>query len=675
MATIQLTGLSTGIDTSSLVQQLMQAESQGLNRLDTKLEKQNKIKDALGTLEDNCSGLQDALGDLSDADELRSFKAASSDSDILTAEASEDAAEGTHSVVIDQLATPERWVQTAGVEYAENAIGAGTFIYSYNDQETALTTTADTTLEDLVGLINNDADNPGVTASLLYHNDAYHLVLSGADAGSDYQITLNSSNTEVWKAASELTNGGNNADLDTCLVRLDQFSGTLQGGEQITISGTLHDGTSITPRVFNITNDTKLSTLLGEIESAFGDTVTATLEDGRIVLTDKTCGASQMTLSLSYDPGSGSTAFSLPTFGQTTQGGSVAANLSGFAQADFTETQSAQDARIKVDGYPTGSSEWITRSTNTITDVIDGVTLHLQDTGTVQVTMTRNTESLVQKLQAFVEAFNKVVSYIRDNTKYDASTKTAGILMADSTVTGMSSSLQSALSRKAQGFLLNTDTFLTPGHLGLQFDAEGVLSLDGSAFDDAIAEDYEGVLALIGADKTGSSNSSMVQFYGASSRYTAAGSYSVQVVVSGGAVTSARIKSAGDSTYRDATVDGNIITGNSTFDANGNPVHDENGLQLSVDTSVDGTYTATVQVKQGFAGTMEDIVDNIVKSRTGYLTVDQDAVQDNIDSLEDRIAQEEERLEGVQARLTLKYAQLEATLTTLKGQLTSLSSS
>lgn len=201
------------------------------------------------------------------------------------------------------------------------------------------------------------------------------------------------------------------------------------------------------------------------------------------------------------------------------------------------------------------------------------------------------------------------------------------------------------------------------------------MSLDGSAFDDAIAEDYEGVLALIGADKTGSSNSSMVQFYGASSRYTAAGSYSVQVVVSGGAVTSARIKSAGDSTYRDATVDGNIITGNSTFDANGNPVHDENGLQLSVDTSVDGTYTATVQVKQGFAGTMEDIVDNIVKSRTGYLTVDQDAVQDNIDSLEDRIAQEEERLEGVQARLTLKYAQLEATLTTLKGQLTSLSSS
>jgi flagellar capping protein FliD len=674
MAGIQLTGISTGIDTSSIVKQLMQVESQGLNRLNTNLEGQNKVKDALGTLEGNCSGLQDALGNLSSADDLRSFGAASSDSDILTAEASAEASEGTHSVVINQLATPERWVQTAGVEYAENAVGAGTFIYSYNNQETIITTTADTTLDDLVGLINNDANNPGVTASLLYHDDAYHLVLSGADAGSDYQVTLNSHNTEVWKAASEFTNGGNNADQDASLVRLDQFSGTLQGGEQITISGQLRNGTAITPRTFNITNDTKLSTLLGEIEDAFGNEVTATLDGGRIVVTDKACGTSQRTVSLSYNPGSGSTTFSLPTFSETTQGGSVAASLSGFAAADFTETQSAQDAKIKVDGYPPGSGEWITRSTNTITDVIDGVTLHLQDTGTIQVTLTRNTESLVQKLQKFVEAYNKVISFIRDNTKYDSSTKTAGILMADSTVTGMSSSLQSVLSRKAQGFLLNTDTFLTPGHIGLEFDAKGALSLDGSALDDAIGKDYEGVLALIGADKTGSSNSSTVQFYGASSKYTAAGTYNVQVVVSGGVITSAKIKSSDDSTYRDATVNGNIITGDSTFDSKGNPVHDENGLQLSIGTSVDGTYTAAIQVKQGFAGTMEDTVNSILKAQTGYLTVDQNGVQDNIDSLEDRIADEETRLTGVESRLRLKYAKLESILTTLKGQLAYLSS-
>ncbi len=674
MAGIQLTGISTGIDTSSIVAQLMQVESQGLNRLSTKLEEQNQIKDALGTLEDDCNDLQDALEDLSDADDLRSFEAASSDSDVLTAEASEDASEGTHTVVIDQLATPERWVQTSGVEYAENTIGAGTFIYSYNNQETTVTTTSDTTLEDLVGLINNDVNNPGVTASLLYHNDAYHLVLNGADAGSDYQVSINSSNTEVWKAGSELTNGSNSAELDTSLVRLDQFSGTLVGGETITISGNLHDGSSITPRMFNVTKDTKLSTLLGEIETAFGDSVVATLDEGRIVLTDKTSGTSGMTLSLSYSPGSGATAFSLPSFSQTTQGGSVSASLSGFAQADFTETQSAQDARIKVDGYPTGSDEWISRSTNTIDDVINGVTLHLQDTGTVQVTLTRDTASLEEKLQAFVDAYNAVMSFIRDNTDYNTDTKAAGVLMTDSTVTSMSSSLQSLLSRKAQGFLLSTDSFLTPGTIGLELDAEGELSLDTSTLSDAIAEDYEGVLDLIGAAKTGSSNSSTVQFYGTSSKYTTAGTYDVQVVVSGGAITSAKIKSSGDATYRDATVVGNIIMGNSTFDSNGNPAYAENGLQLSVDTSVNGTYTATVQVRQGFAGTMKDLVGKMLDSQTGYLTTDQDGIQDTIDSLEDRIADEEDRLVGVESRLTLKYAKLESILTTLKGQLTYLSS-
>jgi flagellar hook-associated protein 2 len=674
MAGIQLTGINTGIDTSAIVKQLMEVESQGLNRLNTKLDTQSKVNDALGTLNTDFNTLQDSLDDLSNAEDLRSFQAASSDSDVLTAEASANASEGTHSVVIHQLATPERWVQTAGSEYAEDHVGAGTFIYSYNNQETAITTTSDTTLEDLVGLVNNDANNPGVTASLLEYNNAYHLVLNGADAGSDYQISINSSNTEVWKAASDLTLGGNAADVSTKLVRLDQFSGTLKGDEKITIQGQLHDGTAVN-RSFAVTNDTKLSTLLGEINDAFQDTAKATLKDGRIVLTDTTNGTSQMSLTLAYDRGTGTSTLSLPGLSESTEGGSVTSSLSGFAKADFTETQSAQDAKIKVDGYPTGTDEWISRSTNTIDDVISGVTLHLQNTGTVQVTLTRDTASLVQKLQKFVDAYNSVHSFVQDNTKYDSDTKTAGILMTDSTVTSMNGSLQSLLSRKAQGFLLSTDSFLTPGTIGLELDSDGVLSLDSTALDKAIAKDYEGVLDLIGAAKTGSSSSSMVQFYGASSKYTVAGTYDVQVVVSGGVITSARIKSSGDAAYHNATINGNTVEGDGTFDSNGSPVYKENGLQLTVDTSTDGTYAATIQVRQGFAGTMKDLTDKILDTRKGYLTMDQNSVKDNIDSLNDQITKEEDRLEGVQTRLTEKYAKLESTLTTLKGQMASLQSS
>ena len=93
-------------------------------------------------VETKLSNLRSSARSLSDADELRAFKTASSDTDKLTAEASYNAFEGNHTLVINQLATAERWVQTSGLEYAEDYVGTGTFIYSYNHKETIITTTA-----------------------------------------------------------------------------------------------------------------------------------------------------------------------------------------------------------------------------------------------------------------------------------------------------------------------------------------------------------------------------------------------------------------------------------------------------------------------------------------------------------------------------------------------------
>ncbi|MEJ2704215.1 MAG: flagellar cap protein FliD N-terminal domain-containing protein, partial [Sedimentisphaerales bacterium] len=142
MATINLPGLSTGIDTSQIIQQLMAVERRSLNLYEERKSTWDERKSALSTLEGKLSNLRSAASALSNADELRAFKTASSDSDKLTAEASYNAFEGNHTVVINQLATAERWVQTQGIEYAEDYVGAGTFIYSYNNKEATITTTA-----------------------------------------------------------------------------------------------------------------------------------------------------------------------------------------------------------------------------------------------------------------------------------------------------------------------------------------------------------------------------------------------------------------------------------------------------------------------------------------------------------------------------------------------------
>ncbi|MHC4345302.1 MAG: flagellar filament capping protein FliD [Planctomycetota bacterium] len=423
----------------------------------------------------------------------------------------------------------------------------------------------------------------------------------------------------------------------------------------------------------DVTANTKLFHIVEEINDAFAGTATATLENGKIVLTDHTSGASQMDLALSYDAGTGPTTLSVPTISQSTQGGSVTADLAGFAEADFTETQSAQDSQIRVDGYPGG--DWIERSSNTIDDVIYGVTLHLHDTTDAsgeQITLTRDIASVKEKLNSMVEAYNFVMQYVKEKTGYNDVVQTAGLLMGDYVVSGIRSQLLTPFISQTSGFITDVDSFLMPGQIGLELDRDGVLSLNTNVFDEAIAEDYMGVLAVIGADKTGSSDSNTIEFYGASSDNTTAGTYDVEVTIAAGAITGARIKLSSESTYRDATFSDNIVTGDSTFDDNSNPVYPENGLQLSVDLSQTGVFTATVRVKQGFTGAIEDALDNMLKATTGSVQIDQEHIDDQIEYLQDRIDVEQERLTRTEARLVARYARLERTLALMQNQLAAL---
>ncbi len=792
MATLRLPGLLSGIDTGKLIQQLMVLQRRTLNVYQNRIETWEEKKDALGTLESKLRNLRASVQALSDSQLLRAFNTSTSDEDKLTAEATNDAFEGNHTIVINQLANSERWVHSTGLEYVEDYVGggvAGTFIYSYNDEETSITTTATTTLQDLVGLINNDANNPGVTASLLYYNDAYHLVLNGNDAGTDYKISINSSNTEVLKSVNEFTVDTDNATLTTKINQLDQFSGTLDDDDVIQITGTDHYGNSITQASFSVTDNTRLEHVIGEIEDAFDGKVKATFENGKIVVTDKVSGSSSLTVVLAYDNGGdGSFTLSGLAISQSTQGGSTSADLTGFTQSDFVNSQAAQDSKIKVDGYPTaaavaevqlmsvtsgnlnngdyrltyngqttsvldasaddeaaiqaaidalsnvnpgdivvyavsgdpndgfadsdirftfsdslgdvsmivlddislgpsptieiteetkGVDAYISRSSNTVDDVIYGITLHLHDTTDAageKITLTRDIQSVKDKLDSMIIAYNTAIEFIKEKTGYNDDLKTAGVLMGDYVVSIIRDQFRRPLATQTSGFVDDVDSFLSPINIGLELDRDGILSLDKNLFDEAIAEDYLGVLDVIGANKTGSSTSDIIEFYGASSNYTTAGTYDVQVVVSGSVITSARIKLSTESTYRDMTFSAgsNIVTGNSTFDDNGNPDYPENALQLSIDLSNDNTYTATINIKQGFTGAIEDAIDKMLKTTTGSIIIDKDHMDDQIELLENKIELEEYRIDKREERLIIRFARLERTLALLQHQMGAL---
>lgn len=157
-----------------------------------------------------------------------------------------------------------------------------------------------------------------------------------------------------------------------------------------------------------------------------------------------------------------------------TVGGSLAA---GFA---FGVTVPAANAVIDVDGVL-----GIQKQSNTITDVIPGVTLQLKGEGSTSVTVTRDNEEIEKKVTAFVDAYNKLAATIGDLRKK------GGVLEADGAARSVLGELQSEFNTAMSG---NAYSYLA--EVGVTFGKDGKLSLDKSAFNSALDKNLSGVAAL-----------------------------------------------------------------------------------------------------------------------------------------------------------------------------------
>ncbi|MHC4759385.1 MAG: flagellar filament capping protein FliD, partial [Planctomycetota bacterium] len=339
-------------------------------------------------------------------------------------------------------------------------------------------------------------------------------------------------------------------------------------------------------------------------------------------------------------------------------------SLTGPASTTFEETTKGNDG-------------WISRSSNSISDALLGVTLRLHDLTSgnpVEVTVTRDKSTVSNKVSTLVSAYNELTNYLTKLTEYDSDAKEMGPLYNYRGISLIKSQIRTPFIGIASGFDSLTDSLYQASDIGLSVNHLGEMELDQSILADALDEDFMSVVNLLGASALGKSDSNVIEFYASSDRYTTAGEYEVEVTVSSGIVTNAKIKLTSESEWRDITPnDGSgVLTGNSTFDSNGEPVYPENSLVLTVDTAVaDGTYTANVSVKQGMVGQLEDLVDEILET-DGKIDISVDNAQDRIRELETKIQKEEDRLEIVEERLVMRFARLESVLTNLQQQMNSV---
>ena len=118
---------------------------------------------------------------------------------------------------------------------------------------------------------------------------------------------------------------------------------------------------------------------------------------------------------------------------------------SGSVTMGFETTQTAQDASLSLDGVS------ITKSSNTVTDVISGAALKLQSAGSGTISLSTNTEAITTKVSDFVDEYNDVSLFLREQLALDSETEQTGILFGNFAVQNLQQILRSSISSEITG--------------------------------------------------------------------------------------------------------------------------------------------------------------------------------------------------------------------------------
>ncbi|HLA29169.1 MAG TPA: flagellar filament capping protein FliD [Syntrophales bacterium] len=283
----------------------------------------------------------------------------------------------------------------------------------------------------------------------------------------------------------------------------------VQNNTSFTITGKKHDGTAVSGSytIANAATGT-VNDLLTQIQTTFGATVTATIDGtGKITVTDTTAGDSQLEMTLVTNNQAGGS-LDFGTVSLSTEGRSM-------------QLAAGEDAQLNVDNVT------ITKSSNTISDVIPGVTLNLvgekTDT-TVTLKVDRDMAAIKTKITSMADSFNSIMSYINTQFSYDEETNTTGgILFGDGTLSTVKSDLISTVTNTVNG--LSSD-YNRLSLIGISLDSNTNLTIDDTKLTAALTTNFDDVKKLFVA--IGSSPNSQLQYVGHTDS-TEGGTYSVNI--------------------------------------------------------------------------------------------------------------------------------------------------
>ena len=307
-------------------------------------------------------------------------------------------------------------------------------------------------------------------------------------------------------------------------------------------------------------------------------------------------------LALSSDSNGSSNSMKISVSGDADVGTLLAHNPDDDAGQNLAETVTAQNAVFKVNGVE------VSKTSNSVADVIQGVTLNLKKVTASPTTLTvaHDKASVSNAVASFVKAYNDLAKTLKDISAYDPKTKQAAILQGDGTVRTIQSQLRNTLGAAVVGA---SGDLTTLSQIGVAFQKDGSIALDSAKLNSVMESNLADIASLFAA--TGKATDSLVSYTSATSS-TQAGNYAVNVTqiatqgkIVGAAAANTTITDANkalDITINGVSTSITLATGSYTAQTlaaelqakiNGASALSSAGISVAVTKSVDNKLTVT----------------------------------------------------------------------------------
>ncbi|MEM7274175.1 MAG: flagellar filament capping protein FliD [Actinomycetota bacterium] len=529
-------GLSSGLDTTAIINQLMQLERRPQVALTQRRDQEQAARTELSEIRSDVTALRNSAADLRLSTGWNRLIASSSNEAAVSVQASSAETTGSYSFQVTQIATaasvysndvytslddatgangPSVFSSTghaalgfsnvSGTGFADGAI---TFEVTQSSAPALVKGGGIPTIPITVDGTNDsiDVEVNGFQFSVTLAHDTYDT----EDALADALQTAISSNAGLNAVARSSLNGDNEIELSTigegsahsieitggtALAALGLTAGATATGTDgiVEINGnatTITDASSGTAVTLPSGGAGEISATLTGGLRAGAATASQTTSAGSGSLADLVSSINDADLGYTANAVNTGSGYRLQlTANETGADSTIDTDPAVFGGITFSTLSTGQDAELTIDG---DNPLTITSSDNTFEELLPGVTVTVNATTDTPVTVSteRDVDAVTESVSELVTSLNDLLGRISTSTNNDPNGQRA-VLQGNRSARRVGDELRSALTQA-----MDDNAFTSVGVIGIEINRDGTLTFNEQKFKDAFAEDPQALTEL-----------------------------------------------------------------------------------------------------------------------------------------------------------------------------------